>query len=208
LNFSSVKNIIFDLGGVIINIDFQYTFEAFAKLGDSEILATLKKFKELRVFERYEAGEFTDPQFRDFLRKEFTKHATDIEIDQAWNALLLDIPAERVRRIQHLKEKYNIYLLSNTNHIHIQEVNNILYRSSGIEHLNLLFDKVYLSYEMKMSKPHLEIYNFVLEEQKLNPSQTVFIDDNKDNIIGAQKAGLHTIHVEAPHTILELLAHA
>lgn len=208
MNFSSVKNIIFDLGGVIINIDFQYTFEAFAKLGDTDILATLKKFKDLKVFERYEAGEFTDPQFRQFLRSEFAKQATDMDIDMAWNALLKDIPVQRIRRIQELKEKYNIYLLSNTNHIHIQEVNNILYRSSGIQNLSLLFDKVYLSYEMKLSKPHLEIYNFVLQEQQLNPTETVFIDDNKDNILGAQKAGLHTIHVEAPQTILELLAHA
>jgi putative hydrolase of the HAD superfamily len=208
LNFSSVKNIIFDLGGVIINIDFQYTFEAFAKLGDSDILSTLKKFKDLKVFERYEAGEFTDPQFRNFLRNEFSQKATDQEIDQAWNALLKDIPIARIQKIQQLKEKYNLYLLSNTNHIHIQEVNNILHQTSGIRNLNLLFDKVYLSYEMKMSKPHLEIYNFVLEEQKLNGSETVFIDDNKDNIIGAQNAGLQTIHVEAPHTILELLAHA
>jgi putative hydrolase of the HAD superfamily len=208
LNFSSVKNIIFDLGGVIINIDFQYTFEAFAKLGDSDILSTLKKFKDLKVFERYEAGEFTDPQFRNFLRNEFSQKATDQEIDQAWNALLKDIPIARIQKIQQLKEKYNLYLLSNTNHIHIQEVNNILHQTSGIRNLNLLFDKVYLSYEMKMSKPHLEIYNFVLEEQKLNGSETVFIDDNKDNIIGAQNAGLETIHVEAPHTILELLAHA
>lgn len=208
MNFSSVKNIIFDLGGVIINIDFQYTFEAFAKLGDSDILSTLKKFKDLKVFERYEAGEFTDPQFRNFLRNEFSQKATDQEIDQAWNALLKDIPIARIQKIQQLKEKYNLYLLSNTNHIHIQEVNNILHQTSGIRNLNLLFDKVYLSYEMKMSKPHLEIYNFVLEEQKLNGSETVFIDDNKDNIIGAQNAGLETIHVEAPHTILELLAHA
>jgi putative hydrolase of the HAD superfamily len=208
LNFSGIKNIIFDLGGVIINIDFQYTFEAFARLGNTDVISTLKKFESLEVFKRYEKGEFGDEELRDLLRKEFNPDLSSSEIDSAWNALLLDIPIERVRLIQKLKEKYRIFLLSNTNHIHIQEVNKILYRTSGLASLDDLFHKAYCSYKIKMSKPDTEIYEYVLNEQKLVPAETVFIDDNKENITGAQKAGIKTIRVEAPQTITELLRDA
>lgn len=208
MDFSSIKNIIFDLGGVIINIDFQYTFEAFARLGNTDILSTLKKFEDLDVFKRYEKGEFSDADLRNLLKKEFNTELSDAQIDKAWNALLLDIPKERVELIQRLKQKYRVFLLSNTNHIHIQEVNKILYRSTGIASLDDLFHTAYYSYKMKMGKPNVEIYEYVLQDQGLKPGETVFIDDNKDNISGALQAGIKTIHVEAPDTILELLKNA
>ena len=208
MDFSSIKNIIFDLGGVIINIDFQYTFEAFARLGNTDILSTLKKFDSLEVFKRYEKGEFSDAELRKLLKKEFNTELSDVQIDEAWNALLLDIPRERIDLIQRLKQNYQVFLLSNTNNIHIEEVNKILYRSTGLNSLDQLFHTAYYSYKMNMAKPEAEIYQYVLKEQGLNPGETVFIDDNKDNISGAQQAGIRTIRVEAPNTILDLLKNA
>lgn len=208
LNFSSIKNIIFDLGGVIINIDPKRTYNAFAKLSNSDLESSVAKFQELKVFEKYEAGEFTNSEFRNFLKSALNLSQSDFEIDQAWNELLLDIPPERIELIQKLRDKYKLYLLSNTNNIHIIGVNQILQESTGIPHLNHLFDKVYLSYEMKQSKPYVEIYERVLNEQGLVASETLFIDDNKDNIEGAKLAGLQTIFVESPFTILELLKNA
>ena len=208
MNFSSIKNIIFDLGGVIINIDFQYTFEAFAKLGDTDILKTLQKFEGLQVFKRYEMGELSDQQLRDLLRKEFNTRVSDEEIDKAWNALLMDIPPARIDLLQNLKNKYRTFLLSNTNKIHIQEVNEILHRSTGVKNLSALFEKIYYSYEMKMSKPAVDIYFHVLKEQGLKAEETLFVDDNKDNIEGAKAAGLKVLHVQAPQTIIELFENA
>jgi putative hydrolase of the HAD superfamily len=208
LDFSSIKNIIFDLGGVIINIDFQYTYEAFAKLGNTDILSIIKRFEEIQVFKRYEKGEFSDQEILNLFRMEFNTNASDEELVQAWNALLFDIPTSRVELLKSLKSTYRTFLLSNTNNIHIQEVNNILHKSSGIPNLDHLFEKIYYSYDIKMSKPDLEIYQHVLEQNNLKAEETLFIDDNKDNIIGAQAAGLHVIYVQAPDTILELLKNA
>lgn len=208
MNFSSVKNIIFDLGGVIINIDFQYTFEAFARLGNTDILETLKLFKENKIFERYEKGEWSDEELRDLLRKELHTSASDDQIDAAWNALLLDIPGERIDLILKLKDTYNIFLLSNTNDIHIRKVNEILEEASGIKTLDHLFHKAYYSYKIGMSKPDVEIYEFVLREQGLLPHETVFLDDNKDNVEGAKAAGILALHVANPSNVLELLKNA
>jgi glucose-1-phosphatase len=208
LNFSSIKNIIFDLGGVIINIDFQYTFEAFAKLGNTDVIKTLKKFEDLQVFKKYEMGELSDSELRALLRKEFNSSVSDQEIDKAWNALLMDIPGERIDLLQNLKSKYRTFLLSNTNQIHIQEVNSILHKSTGIKNLSELFEKIYYSYEIKMSKPGVEIYHHVLKEQGLKAEETLFVDDNKDNIEGAKTAGLKVLHVQAPQTIIDLFENA
>jgi putative hydrolase of the HAD superfamily len=160
------------------------------------------------VFKRYEKGEFTDEEFRNFCRKELNISASDQAIDKAWDALLKAIPKERVDLLKELKNKYRTFLLSNTNSIHIKEVNNILYKDTGVKNLDLLFEKVYYSYEMKMSKPDLEIYDRVVKENNLYPNETLFIDDNLDNIIGAKAAGLQTLHVVAPESILELLKNA
>lgn len=208
MDFSSIKNIVFDLGGVIINIDFQYTYEAFSKLGNTDVINTIRKFEALQVFRKYEKGELSDAQLRNLLRKEFNAPVSDQAIDNAWNALLKDIPKQRTDVLIKLKKQYRTFLLSNTNSIHIREVNDILFKTSGIQNLNALFEKVYYSYEIKMSKPDLEIYQHVLKQHKLIGEETLFIDDNKENIEGAKAAGLQVLHVQAPQTILELLENA
>jgi glucose-1-phosphatase len=208
LEFSKIRNIIFDLGAVIINIDFQYTFEAFAKLAGTDILSIIKRFEEKKIFLKYETGELTDKELRDLIRLEFGSHLSDPKIDGAWNALLQDIPLERINLLQQLRKKYNLYLLSNTNPIHIRQVNEILYDTCGLKDLHTLFDKVYFSYEMRLAKPSVTIYKQVLKEQGLKAEETLFLDDNKDNIEGAKKTGIKTILVEAPNSIIELLENA
>jgi glucose-1-phosphatase len=205
VDLAGIKNIIFDLGAVIINIDFQFTFEAFAKRCNTDILSIIKQFRDLKVFERYEKGELNDVQFRNFIRKEFNQNLTDAEIDHAWNALLLDIPSERIELLKKLGKTYRLFLLSNTNPIHIVEVNNILFKTAQLRTLDLLFEKVYYSYDIGMAKPDVKIYEHVLHENKLKPSETLFIDDNADNIKGAEKAGLRTLHIIAPQSITDHL---
>jgi epoxide hydrolase-like predicted phosphatase len=205
VDLTGIKNIIFDLGAVIINIDFQCTFEAFSKRCNTDILTIIKRFRDLRVFERYETGELNDEQFRDFIRKEFNGDLTNAEIDHSWNALLLDIPTERIELLKKLSKTYRLFLLSNTNPIHIVEVNSILFKTSQLRTLDLLFEKVYYSYEIGMAKPDVKIYEHVLKENKLKPSETLFIDDNLDNIKGAEKAGVRTLHIVAPQSITDHL---
>jgi putative hydrolase of the HAD superfamily len=198
VDLTGIKNLIFDLGGIIINIDFQLTFEAFAKASGKDVLSIVKKFEEEKIFARFEKGDYPERELRLLINKELNISLSDEAINRAWNALLMDIPGERIDMLKELAESHKLFLLSNTNSIHIDAVNRILYETRGIENLDLLFERVYYSYEIKMAKPDVKIYEFVLKENGLDPSETLFIDDNADNIKGAAEAGLKTLHIKYP----------
>lgn len=208
MNFSNYKNIVFDLGAVIINIDFQKTFEAFANLANTDVIEVLGKFETQNILHRYETGEVDDKGFRNLIRQELGSHLSDEQIDKAWNALLLDIPKERIDLILRLKNKYRIFILSNTNAIHIREVNNILHNTTGIENLDNIFEKVYYSHEVALRKPDSAIYEYVLKDKNLKASETIFLDDNLDNIKASERAGITSIWVNPPLTILDILRDA
>jgi glucose-1-phosphatase len=205
---SLVKNIIFDLGAVIIDISVPKTVQAFALLLDRDHLWVEQQFKMASVFRRYETGEWNDEQFRDNVRQVLGVPFTDDQIDTAWNALLLDIPPARVELLQWLKPRYRTFVLSNTSPIHIREVNHILERDTGVHSLDSLFEKVYLSYEMGKMKPSPEIYQQVLDESGLKAEETLFLDDNLDNVGAAQQLGIQTVHISELVTILDYFAHA
>lgn len=208
VDFSKIKNIIFDLGDVIINIDPTKTYAAFARLTDQPLDQTLERFNELQVFQRYERGEFTDTEFIQFLRDELALTQSDEVIIEAWNQILLDIPKERIEIIQSLKGKYRLFLLSNTSNIHILETCNILRETTGVKRLHDLFEITFLSYEMKLSKPDHAIYHEVLRQAEIEPHETLFLDDNADNIRAAGEVGIQTIHVIKPTSIVNYLADA
>lgn len=129
----------------------------------------------------------------------------DEHIIDAWNTLLLDIPADRIELLQELNKNYRLFLLSNTSPIHIRKVNQILFETAGISDLNELFEKVYYSYELGCMKPDAIIYEKVLEDASILPEESLFLDDNADNIAGALAAGINSIHVEHPLTIRDYL---
>lgn len=208
MDFSKIKNIVFDLGGVIINIDFEKTYQALADLSGLSLDEARQKTKEQELFIKYETGRIEESDFIALVKESFCPNKSDTEIRYAWNALLMDIPAARIELLRKLKSQYNLYLLSNTNFTHIVEVNNILHSSCGVEDLKQLFDKVYYSYEINLLKPHVDIYEFICKDSGLNPAETVFLDDLPANLDGATKAGLHVLHVQEPMNILELLKNA
>jgi epoxide hydrolase-like predicted phosphatase len=130
---------------------------------------------------------------------------SDEAIDTAWNSLLLDLPPERVELLRRLATRYRLFLLSNTSSIHITQVNKILEASTGVGQLEDLFETVFLSYEMGLMKPDIRIYQQVLDKAGLKAEETLFLDDNADNIRSAAQLGIETIHVQKPVTILEYL---
>ncbi len=200
-----VDNVIFDLGAVIIDIDFDLTTHAFATLAGVSFHEADEKIKKLDVYDIYERGKLSDAQFRDFLRDIFNLNQSDQEIDAAWNALLLELPKERVELVKKISDSKRTFLLSNTSNIHIMETNNILQKSAGVGRLNDMVEKAYFSYEIEMRKPDREIYEYVLQDSGLDPQRTLFVDDNADNIIGANAVGLHTLHLVAPNDIRKAL---
>lgn len=203
---SKIKNIIFDLGDVILNIDVPVASKSFAELSGREQAEILELFSKNALFRQFETGELDEAGFRNYIRKilDFSD-LSDEAIDTAWNSLLLDLPPERVQLLQNLAKNYRLFLLSNTSSIHITQVNKILEASTGIEKLDDLFETVFLSYEMGLMKPDQRIYQKVLEAAGLKAEETLFLDDNLANIEAASKLGIDTIHVQKPVTILEYL---
>ena len=198
------KHIIFDLGGVIINLDYQATVRAFSELCGRDMTEAYGKHKQAPLFDDIETGKISPADFREGLRNIFEIQASDEEIDLAWNKMLLDIPQERIDFLKEIGKQHRIFLLSNTNAIHKEAFEAILQQSSGLEKLDVLFEKCYYSHETDDRKPHPSIFEMVLKENGLEASETLFIDDSIQHIEGANSVGLQTIHLEAPTTVLDL----
>ena len=194
---SEFKNIIFDFGGVILNLDYHRTTKAFIDLGISDFEERYSQLNQTDHFDRFERGEISPNQFRNGLRAAFSEPVSDGQLDSAWNAMLLDLPAERLRIIDRLHSEKRICLLSNTNEIHVECFESELEKEHGLKSLTSLFDKIYYSCRMGMRKPEERIFEFVLNEQGYDPSETMFIDDSPQHIEGAKKVGLHAYHLRA-----------
>jgi epoxide hydrolase-like predicted phosphatase len=190
-----IKNIIFDLGGVIINLDMLKTIRLFESLGIPHFAATYNQFAQTEVFDWFDKGHITEEEFFNSIRHTFhLKQSTD-QLVSAWNAMLLDIPGHRLKQLKWYKSKYRTFLLSNTNETHIQSFERYLQQAHQLENLSVFFEKDYYSCRMGMRKPDTDIFEFVLRENDLDPSETVFIDDTINHIRGAASVGLHTIHL-------------
>ena len=188
---NNYKTIIFDLGGVILNIDYSLTEKAFSNLGISDFKSLFSQAQQTALFDNYEKGFISSADFRIELKKYLPKNISNSEIDHAWNAILLDLPKERIDFLKKIKTTHRTFLLSNTNDIHIQTFNQYLQKEFVIPNLSSLFEKMYLSYEIGMRKPDVEIFEFVLNENKLIASETLFIDDSIQHIEAAKRLGMN-----------------
>lgn len=182
--------IIFDLGGVIIDLSYQRTAAEFVKLGLENFDGIYSKAKQSNLFDDFEKGILSVDGFRAELKKHLPENTSDHEIDQAWNAMLIDIPVHRVEFIKKLGQKYRIFLLSNTNRIHVKAFSKMADDIFGKNNFLGIFEKYYLSCEMGMRKPDAEIFEKVLSDNNLDRTKTLFIDDSKQHIEGAQLVGL------------------
>jgi putative hydrolase of the HAD superfamily len=201
-----IKNIIFDWGGVISNIDYMKTAEAFTKLGLEDFESVYNQLKQTTLFDDLEIGTLTPEEFRNEIRNMLNFDVTDEDIDAAWTAMLLDLPPERLELLEKVRQRYNIFLLSNTNVIHVTRYSKYLDEIYGHENFKNLFIKAYYSYEIGLRKPNVEVFRHVIEENDLIPEQTLFIDDTPQHVEGASRAGLHAYHLEKPKSILEIFS--
>ena len=199
---NKVKNIIFDLGAVIININPELTAKAMNNLGFNDpalptggFEKSYSLFKQTDIFDKLEKGLINSDYLRNELRKHVKNEITDQSFDKAWGAMLLDFPKERINLLKELGKKYNIYLLSNTNVIHYKQYTQEFIDQYGFE-FNSLFVKAYYSFQMGMRKPDVDIFEFALSDSKLLPEETLFIDDLKVNIESARSTGLQTLLVD------------
>jgi putative hydrolase of the HAD superfamily len=198
-----IKNIIFDLGGVILNIDFKKTEEAFHLLGLENFSNHINQFHITDFFEQYETGKIDDGEFVEGISKLIEKPVTGEKIIAAWNALLLDFPYERIELLKKLKTRYRTFLLSNTNAIHHKEFQQRLFDKYGV-HLEDLFEKTYYSHTVKLRKPGAAIFDLVLKENNLLAAETLFIDDTASNFEEAEKLGIQVYHLTTGNAITEM----
>jgi putative hydrolase of the HAD superfamily len=199
-----LKNIIFDLGGIFMNLDYNRTERAFIELGISQFPDMFTQHLVNDLFEQLETGKVSPEEFYQNFRVATNSSLTDNQIKTAWNAMLLDFPVERLAWLENIGKKYKIFLFSNTNQIHYDAFLEIFRKDTGVQELNGYFIKAYYSHEMSMRKPYAASFQYILNEQHLLAAETLFIDDTYKNIVGAEEAGLQTLHLMAPKTVLDL----
>ncbi len=195
----NIDNIIFDLGNVVLNIDYQNTIDAFEKIGVKDASSFYSKSSQLNIFSQLETGRISKQDFVLEIQK-FAPKASETQIINAWNAILQDLPNERLEVLKRIKDKFSIFLLSNTNSIHIEKIIDNLGEKKYKEFYNL-FNKVYYSHEVKLRKPSSDIFRLVIKENNLSIKNTLFIDDSIQHIESAKKIGLKTYHLDGKETL-------
>ena len=191
-----VEAIIFDLGGVILNIDYPRTADAFKALGLENFDEVYSQLCQTELFDRFERGEISTFHFINRVLDQLPGGCNGNQVVHAWNAMILDFPSERLALLLDLKQRYRTFLLSNTNDIHMEAVRRALERASGHRRLEDYFERVYLSCEMGLRKPDPNIFLQVCTEQRLSPATTLFIDDSPQHVEGARAAGLQAVHLQ------------
>ncbi len=193
----NMENIIFDLGNVIIDIDFSLTFQALAKLSKGYSVEEIAEIMtDQKLWQDFEKGLFTDNQFRTLLKSNLLLDATDIDIDEAFCALLLPIDPQRIELIKKLAQNHRLFILSNTNHIHFKKVQKMIIEVTGTDIIEEEFiECAFLSYEMGMAKPDKAIYQQLMDEAMILPKETLFLDDMLPNLKAAEKLGIKTIQI-------------
>lgn len=199
--------IIFDLGGVILTIDYDKTVEAFDKLGLKAFDKMYSQATQSGLFDLFETGQVSAQSFINQLLPYLPVGTSPNHVVEAWNAMLLDFPPENLQFLEDLNQHKPIYLLSNTNEIHVKAFHRKLKHVSGKTHLESYFHKVYFSNEVQLRKPNIEVFDFVCSQNKLNINKTLFIDDSEQHLIGARKLGLQTLHYNFKETLSKRLIH-
>ena len=200
----AIKNIIFDLGGVIYDIRYENIADKFRSYGVTDFEKLYSKAFQTDTIDLFEEGKISVEEFRDYLRNLTSLPLTDSQIDEAWNAILIGIPKERLELLGMLRLKYNIFLYSNTNKINYDKFTSELKAMYGFDVFEVTFKKAYFSQILQIRKPKPEGFQAIVSEQQLNPSETLFIDDSPQHIEAARKVGLHAYHLTGGETLEQL----
>jgi len=192
---NNIDNIIFDLGGVILEIDLEIIKQGFNKLGFNKNETGIELFKHNPIFNKFEKGEIEPKVFREAIRKACPNNFTDEQFDEVWNSVLINYPKENIELLKSLQPNYKTFLLSNTNEIHYDFYTEKLNKEFGIKNLDALLYKAYYSHTSGMRKPDKDFFELILNENKLIPEKTLFIDDFIENIETAKSIDIKTLHL-------------
>jgi putative hydrolase of the HAD superfamily len=187
-----IKNLILDLGGVILNVDYNKIVEKFLSYGITDFENIYSQAAQSEIIDRFEEGTISLAEFRDGIRKQIKTNLTDKQIDDAWMAMILDLPKENIELLGLLKLKYKLFLFSNTNELHIEFLKKDFEQQCGFDVFKCCFNKAYFSNEIHLKKPDVKSFQYIIKDAGLNPSETLFIDDSPQHLEGAKQAGLQT----------------
>ena len=187
--------ILFDLGGVLIDIDYHKTITAFESLGMADFKSAYSQADQGQLFDDFETGQISAQRFINQLLPHLYRNTTPNQVAHAWNAMILGVPMEKITLLSGLKKTFPLYLLSNTNELHIPVVRREWAKVSP-EPMEFFFDEVFLSHEIGMRKPAQETFRFVCEKINIHPSRLFFVDDSIQHINGALEAGLQAFHLK------------
>lgn len=200
---ADIKNIVFDFGGILVDLDRERCISAFENLGVN-VRDALGQYTQSGVFSSYEKGDISTEEFCDALRQIAGRpEIADRKITDAWDEFLVGIPSERLDCLAALRDRYKLYLLSNTNRCHWTLATNDLFLYHGLT-VDYYFEKIYLSYKMGMLKPESAIFEAAIKDAGIKPAETLFIDDSEANCQTAAKLGLRTFHSTAPGDWMKL----
>ena len=202
-NLNGIKNIIFDLGGVLLNIDPKKTIDAFNALGMEDLIGDKGLSYDHEIFYQLEQGKVSPDEFREGVQKLLPSPVTFDEIDAAWTAMLIDFPAIRVDLLKNLRKEYKVYLFSNTNAIHVEKFHAIFRNQHGFE-VSSLFEKDFYSNEIGSRKPSAESFLEIIRLADICPEESLFIDDALKNVEGAVACGLKGLWLEPGQKVEEI----
>lgn len=203
LDLKGKENIIFDLGGVLLNIDYNLTSRAFVDLGFDDFDVFYSQKQQTELFDLFETGKIGSEEFLEKLLLKIPNVSSGA-VSDAWNAMLLDLPQSRLELLRSLRKDFRIFLLSNTNQIHEEAFTKIINERYENNVLEDIFEKVHLSHKIGLRKPTQECFNFVLESSDLDPNKTIFIDDSMQHVFGANQIGISGYLLEKGKEITQI----
>lgn len=186
-----IRNIIFDLGGVILDIDYRRTETAFRALGCRHFNEIYSQAQQTSLFDDFERGELDEAAFFYKLKSLAQLDVTQKQLKDAWNAMLIELPRPNYEMLLQLRKKYRLFLLSNTNETHITAFTKLVEQVCPLPEFEGLFEKVYYSNRIGLKKPQVAPFLKILLENKLSANETLFIDDSPQHVEGAARAGIH-----------------
>lgn len=196
INLDNIEAIIFDLGGVILNLDYDLTINAFKRLGENQFEHLYSQANQDKIFDAFEIGSISAKEFVNYLSNLLPSSVSDQQIIDAWNSMLLNLPSKRLELLMELNNRLKLFLFSNTNELHFDAFTN--YFKANFQKNDLLEDyfiKTYYSHVVGERKPNKSAFELVLKENNLSPEKVLFIDDSEQHIKGAQEVGIKTYHL-------------
>ena len=194
INFVNIRNVIFDLGGVLVEISHQRCVDEFQKIINSSSNKKIETILKLDIFNKIETSSISETKFRDVLRENIKSEVSNDVLNNVWNKMLVAFNKEAIEVVEEVAKQKRVFLLSNTNIIHWRKFNKMFEADTGGRNFGSLFEKTYYSYELKMRKPNSNIFKYVLKDADLKPQETLFIDDTLENIKTAEQLGMITLH--------------